>query len=228
VGAVGAAKEVNGRRPRIVDIDTHDLLEAHREAGGAVNIFAGLTEEQIEATLRRMAAYARGLLRKRIWRGERGGPAPGGVNHEDLVYEVVLQLMDGVRRYDPNLDLAENLRRGIASRVSALCTRAENSVLRLVAVDGNGYQIASEGGSNPEYNELVDRIHEALLERAMNDEQLMSVMALFERTGEFTPTAIMEELSIDEKAARALGRRFSRILDAAVAYVQEHTNDKSA
>ena len=87
------------------------------------------------ATTERLLWHANNKIKARRWRGVRGGPAPKGVQPNDLVQTVFSKLMSGQRRWNPEShpDLLEWLTAQIDSEISNLVRSSENRVRRLVS-----------------------------------------------------------------------------------------------
>ena len=187
-----------------------------------VKLFDGMTDGDVEELLVRLTEYARKLIRKAIWRGDPNEPPPGGVEAQDIVYDVVLKYEDGTRQLNPQVDLHGNLMGGVRSGVSALIQRHENHDEAQGAAED--YEARGEQ-SNPEllsiYNEETTRVYDRLLASALGDDNMMAAVDLFESRGEYTAGELGRALGLDENEAKALRRRFSRALDDAIGSSEE-------
>ena len=182
-----------------------------------MELFGDLPDTEIEQLLERLVAYAIRLIRKSVWRGVRGDAVPGGREAMDIVSEVLLKYEQGDRKLNPRANLEGHLLGGVRSAVDALIRRKENTREIRTDVEVVG---PSTGRRNPEqaaiYNECTGMVHDAMLERVIEDDGLMAAWTLFEEQGCYQPGELAEALGLDEKQARALRRRFSRALDAAI------------
>jgi hypothetical protein len=75
-----------------------------------------------------LTAYACMLVRQHVWRGELGGPVPGGREGEDFASEAIIDVYDGTREWNPSKqpDLAAHLRGIVKSKVSNATGLSEN------------------------------------------------------------------------------------------------------
>lgn len=191
-----------------------------------MELFDGLSEAEVDQLLQRLTAYAIKLLRMRVWRGAADDAVPGGLEAQDIVHDVVLRYMDGTRSLNPEVDLATNLAGGVRSAVSSLLQRRENTAEIREAPE---VPVADTRSDNPEqratYNELTGKVHDSLLEQALEDDDLTAAVALLEERGQYTPAELAEAMNISTLESLALRRRLSRALDSAIRAVLEDADD---
>jgi hypothetical protein len=96
-----------------------------------VNPFENMAEDQLRVLLERLTCHAHCKIVHLRWRGftlKKGGAAPGGIEPQDVAAQVIVDVIDGTRRYDPltHPDLLRFLKGVVDSQVSNLVRSAEN------------------------------------------------------------------------------------------------------
>lgn len=185
--------------------------------------FEGMTDLEVDAMLKRLTAHAAIKLNKLVWRGRRGDPVPAGLAAEDIVCDALVALVEGVRSRNraeyPRLE--DQLRSIVDSTVSNHVTGAEN---RLVT-RSEGLEDVFPAGISPEAQvsaaEYAIKIHDALLDLVVEDEQLTQAADLLWSEGTMEPTDLEERLEITKAEANNLKKRLRRAIGQAVKVVDD-------
>jgi RNA polymerase sigma factor (sigma-70 family) len=85
-----------------------------------------LSSERWEEILKELFAYTLSRLQNRFWLGVWSGHLPGGAEARDIVMESIGDVIAGVRRAGPEVDLVAFLKQVIRSKISHLVRSAEN------------------------------------------------------------------------------------------------------
>lgn len=124
-------------------------------AGLSAEAMEMLDSHPWEESLPRLAQYAFGKMKRLYWQGMFGGPAPGGVEAQDLVLDSIKKVLDGTRAWDPQSqpDLFLYLKSVIDSEVNHLVEKWENQhVFREATLGGK----PNDEGAAAGFWDLVD------------------------------------------------------------------------
>jgi RNA polymerase sigma factor (sigma-70 family) len=188
-----------------------------------------LSEEQWKELIERLTLHAARKLLRLHWRGilwSRGGAVPGGVEPDDLASAAIVDVIDGMRSWDPEVhpDFLKFLRGVVDSKVSHLVREVENRKSRRLAPADSGEEgVAAHSVASRELDpagfvqdrEAADRFRARIVKALDGDEVASKVLECL--NAEYTKPQEMAELlglpvSEINNAQRRLRRTVSGLL----------------
>lgn len=109
-----------------------------------------LDEETWLLYLKRLTVYADMSIKKHYWRGETGGPVPGGKEAGDFAMDAIMDVYTGKRAWDPEQepDVLRHLFGVVKSAISNSSTEKQNKQDNRLD-DDDDYQENAESANDP-------------------------------------------------------------------------------